>query len=474
MIWLNYLLSGEPFTMSKKPIDEGRRTTLKAAAGLGTIGIAGYAGASHGIRSGPRDVNLSATDRLWFAGLEHTALGDATLDTSTGSLVVSNIDSGGDDGVSVAVGETEGHMVQLPVDPSTIPTGASMVSRFFGSVDGSTGQHLATMHRTRVSEGFDILPDFSNVGTDTYTLTLYNDGTKVFEGSGFSTETTVKQDTKTESEWCAIIPIYVYCKTVDDDEAVVVTPDGDEYVADRFEFSPDSLSVESMTLTGVEITAADIDQFQIDDETVRVFGRPHAALGDAHIHPENDGTQLTVDNIDGVGDDGVSARLDGVKSYTATLDPVTFDVTDASLKTSATGILSGTPDSSLGRSSLTNTGDQLQATTDFSAVGSDTTRVEVFDNGEKVGETTVPSGDVGVIESIIPIDICGKLPPNPPCFLWRGPYTATFTASDGTSFVGNDFRFLAADADETFEGLNSFDIRAANVDSFTQVDETTE
>jgi hypothetical protein len=182
---------------------------------------------------------------------------------------------------------------------------------------------------------------------------------------------------------------------------------------------------------------------------------------------------LTVDNVDGGGDDGVSVRLDDVERYTATFDPVELDATDASLSTSATGILSGTPNSSLGRSSLTNTGDRLQATTDFSAVGAENMRVEVFDDGEKVGETTVPSGDVGVIDPVIPIDICGKLPPHPPCFLWRGPFSATFIASDGTSFTGNDFRFLADDADATFEGLSAFDIRAANVGSFTQVDETT-
>lgn len=462
--------------MSKNPIDEHRRTALKAAAGLGTIGIAGYAGASRGI-GGPRDVTVSTTDRLWFAGLEHTALGDATLDTSTGSLVVSNIDSSGDDGVNIAVGETNGFMHTTTLRPSSTPAGAFRTVATTGIVDGTAGQPAGSLETTRLADesGYALQPDFSPLGSDGYTLRAYADDALVFEGGPYEAPTQYRVDIDIDIEICRRGWLDWYIDIEIDitvEKSVVVAPDGNRVEANKIEFEPAGTTATG-TLTNVDIVAADISQFEIYDESVEAFGRPHAAVGDAHILPENDGTQLTVDNIDGGGDDGVSVRLDGVERYTATLDPVTFDVTDASLGISATGILDGTPDSSLGTSSLTNTGDRLQATTDFSAVGSDTTRVEVFDNGEKVGETTVPSGDIGVIESIIPIDGCGKLPPNPPCFIWRGPFTATFTASDGTSFVGNDFRFLAADADKTFEGLNSFDIRAANISSFTQVDETT-
>lgn len=465
--------------MSKKPIDEHRRTALKAAAGLGAIGVAGYAGASRGIDNGPRGVNASATDRLWFAGLEHTALGDATLDTSDGSLFVSNIDSRGDDGVSIDVGETNGFMHTTTFRPGSTPAGASRTVATTGIVDGTEGQPAGSLETTRLADesGYALQPDFSAIGSDSYVLRAYDDDELVFEGGPYEAPTEYRVDIDIDVEVCrrGWFKWYVRIEIeITVEKSIVVAPDGNRFEANKIEFEA-ATTTATGTLTNVDIVAADISQFEIYDESVEAFGRPHAALGDAHIYPQNDGTQLTVDNVDGNGDDGVSVRLDGVKGYTATLDPVELDVTDASLNTHATGILDGTPDSSLGRSSLTNTGGQLLATTDFSAVNSENVRVEVFDDGEKVGETTVPSGDVGVIDQIIPITDCGKLPPepNPPCFLWRGPYRATFTASDGTSFVGNDFRFLAADADATYEGLNSFDIRAANVDSFTQVDEST-
>ena len=143
----------------------------------------------------------------WVSGLV-----DAHLDArASGGLRVSNLGSSGQDGVSIDLGsgasevqaQLSGHIT--PGENGGIIKLESQVGS--GELDGVSAQESAG--------DWSFTPDFSQLGSQTYTLELYEQGQLVFQQSGMSgpavttaawalfyKKTTQHPDGSTTSEWC--------------------------------------------------------------------------------------------------------------------------------------------------------------------------------------------------------------------------------------------------------------------------------
>jgi hypothetical protein len=420
-------------------------------------------------------------ERTTFAGLTHVALGQADLTADGGTLTVSNIGSSGQDGVAIDLGEADGFITGLPVNPALMPAGASMMSQFRGTVDGAVHQPIGAIGLVRSANGVSALPDYSPVGAPTYTVDIYNGDALAFSGSGFSgpefeIQTDVAFDIDCECDWFELKWSWTF------EFEVTFASSGGAFVnGDRIVFTPDMPTVSSAVATEVSMVAAGMPAFIIHDEALRLFDVANRATGQAEMDATPD--QLTVSNIGSSGQDGVSIDLDdvigptGQDGFMCALAPLPLTnwEPDGLVRVSAVGVLSGTADSPLGSATVqyrTGPDSFFDIATNLAPVGAMNTRVEVYSGGLPVGTAVVPDGLVGTLgnagDGLPQLSGCGKLPPDPPCFILVFDRDGIFTPIGGLRdpLVGDELRLLADDATGAIDRLGGFAIAAADVAEF--------
>ena len=135
------------------------------------------------------------------------------------------------------------------------------------------------------------------------------------------------------------------------------------------------------------------------------------------------------------------------------------------------GGVSGSP---LGDCLILNVAGSLQLFADFSPIGSDIVRVEVYDRGQLSGSYDVVN-QVGLpLGTIVPgaaglnINKCGKLGDllGPPCFFacTEAPFTLL---GGGQVLVGDDLRVLAVSAPAPIVSIDAFELMGQGLDDFT-------
>ncbi|MCP3960710.1 MAG: hypothetical protein GY719_22935 [bacterium] len=108
---------------------------------------------------------------------DYQPLGNANLDFLDDGLVVSNIGSSGQDGVSIDLGEAIGWDAEwLPIDLASLPAGATLRQTIVGELDGQPGQSIATLETVNTGAGVELRTDFSALGTTTHTIAAFLDG----------------------------------------------------------------------------------------------------------------------------------------------------------------------------------------------------------------------------------------------------------------------------------------------------------
>jgi hypothetical protein len=93
-------------------------------------------------------VLLAGFASSFFFGLPHTPLGNATLglDPSSGELVVSNLGSSGQDGVSIGLGGVTGFRAAVDIGPQgELPPGAIFQMDAFAPAPVASGQSQKTL-----------------------------------------------------------------------------------------------------------------------------------------------------------------------------------------------------------------------------------------------------------------------------------------------------------------------------------------
>jgi hypothetical protein len=123
-----------------------------------------------------------------YGGLPITELGDATFIASGTNIVITNLGSSGQDGLSFALPASQA-LVDLEfqeMDPSnSLPIGAYFQQQLIGTGNGITNGVLATVTYTKAgTSNYSISADFSPLGAPSYTVEAYLQGSQVGSQTG--------------------------------------------------------------------------------------------------------------------------------------------------------------------------------------------------------------------------------------------------------------------------------------------------
>lgn len=466
----------EPTERSDR-IELARRTVLKGAAGLGTAGLAGSAGVG---------TAGAVVNRGWGWGLDHTALGDAELAFEDDALVVSGVDDG-ESGVNVSLGESQGVTVDTTLDWE-VPVESYREFRTRGVVDGEPGVDLGLLRSVRVDspDGFGFEPTFENLGSESYTFEVYDEGELVGRQEGavdpaYIPDREPRLDIVIKIIWTDAGPIVVIVVVGLLDP--IIGPRMNEYVGDEIRLVPEDVEVVPDAVTDLDVVGAGREQFTIHGEAVHALGNPHRQRGNARLHPTDSGEALDVTNVGESGTHGVAVGTGGDPRADLTLRDFDLTEAEASATFDARGTLDGTPDALLGSASVTNVGGEFEVAADFTHLGTDAVRVEGFVDGEKTGETTGEAGVLGYVGGVDLVGWCGSdgdpWPPDdpePPIGLHFKfgdgepvPIPAEF--ADGTEFEADELRFSPLEPDAEVTAVSEFGLGAARVGDFAVVDE---
>lgn len=214
-----------------------------------------------------------------YKGLEHTPLGAATLTLIADTLVVGNIGSSGDDGVSSDVSRpppdrtlTWGFETTDTLDPAVLPTGAFRRVTLIGEIDGVPGQVAGQTTIEDVGGSLRLTPDFSSLGSSAVTINLFLGGELVGQVTGYSGPG-IQID---EAFGSTITETYMWRRNGSLKSCTIITTGAHEVqviggpsaLVDKIEVIPEGATALLNTLTNVTIEAADLPSITITDETV--------------------------------------------------------------------------------------------------------------------------------------------------------------------------------------------------------------
>lgn len=347
-------------------------------------------------------------------GLSHRPLGQAELSvTGAGSLQVSNLESSGIDGVTIELGETAGVIPEIEFAPEDVQPGAVLVAETFGTVDGVPGQRAGTMTVQEVDSRVILTPDFSALGSDTYTMVLMRDGVEVFSQSGMSgpAGSLPTQLSARRSKICCRVLLYSFpIGQGKDREPIPFSLSPTTTILTDNIFFQHANTDRVSAFSALNVQTIGITKFNIIDEEISVFGPflEHRALGGAAL-VANNGT-LVVSDIDSAGGSyGVSIDVaQPIPSNSQVLtwafdspdDPTTLP-NGASRVTSLFGVVGSQRDQLTAQTRFERIGDVIRRSADFSFVGSQTQTIELY-LGENLVAKTVGYAGPGIDYFISP------------------------------------------------------------------------
>lgn len=440
------------------------------------------------------------TLRVWtcppptpFGGLPHRALGNAQLARDAqGGLVVSNLGTGGTDGVRIELGQSEGWGFAIDaLDPATAPPGAFRQWAMRGVVDGVADQHAWTeRHEVAVTgqeKAVRVLLDSSPLGATRNEVYVYDGPRLVFHGAfpngelyRFISTEPVPPPLSLRAQWdatCVVIvkndPLRWNVKMAD---GRVIS----QY--DRIETYAENPTSSFGARTAVESTASGTSQVTISEEVLVLHGQPFRAVGEATL--EAAGDHLTVSNLGTAGDRGALidfGRAQEAGVDLAPLDPRGTAPAGAFLEAEAIGAAGGTAGRGLAKIRAVKGNSsgipQLAVAADFSSLGEAGQRIEVWNEGIRVAEVTAPAGAEVRAQSlnvivIWPIAVAADSEPGGSAgfaLTWAG--DVAFDLPGGTEATGDELRIRAEGSALTaIDNLSGLALRAARLTEITVLD----
>lgn len=456
-----------------------------------------------------------------YFGFDHAPLGSALLNQAPdGKLMITNIGSSGNDGVSIDAGTTRGIALDLDLGPrGMLPPNLELNL----SVHQDADQRACNLRIVGTGDGR------ASIGLHTdgkapwsVTVTLIENGqiVETAQHQGQIPEFLLNGDFGTapgeeglrfefvQSDWgyswtisSKATPLIIEHTTSGPRPAkrVIITINGlppGEPVIDRVHVQGSNLPGGTLAIAGESIPLpmpyADEDGFGDLHFSAVALGTALLGSGDpcagcleccvTFAGSLDAPTAWRVEKLGSSGEDGVEIRtsgggigenspgVPGVSFRTSPIDLADFGDT---LRFDASGRLSGTPGQPLGFISLTNAGPVL-LDADYSAVGSDHVRIVVFNHGAPAGFVDVAGGTGVPVAEILPtgpsvrVSKCGKRGGigQPPCFVMCTPEPVIVIAG-GQVMFGDDIRVLAMNASGSVDALESFGITGAGLEAFT-------
>jgi hypothetical protein len=335
-------------------------------------------------------------------GLVHTAIGTATLDVKSDRLVVSNIGSSGQDGVSVDLGQAAAWDAHWqPLDPTgELPVSASVQSEIFGAAGTTSNGLLGSWKMTKADAGrYEVTANFSPLGASSVTLEVYNGTTLMARLTGQSQDGVLANvnGCVDDDHWGNPTPSGPYglpgrwggaltfldTRTFDfgsgitaQGDRLVILPEGGSTVS--------SLSQNRLLISGVlHIT--------VDEKRLSVLhaGFLHGSLGQAGLNVA-DG-KLTVSNIGSSGMDGVEIHLGSTASHAHNLY-YQIPEGDGTLSFTGLGMVGTQPDQPVCTATREFVGTTERLGFDYSAIGAATYTLRIYNGKQLVHESPNHSG----------------------------------------------------------------------------------
>ena len=410
--------------------------------------------------------------KKYYAGLPVEPVGQSQLgEDANGNLLISNIGSSGNDGATFALGETQALTMESADLLSDMPIGSYMQSQSFGRIGGVPGSPAGGFRISRAADGRTTFePDFNAIGSPTFHLGFYLDGTPVNLQGGLSGNTlswapgnlrlTIKCSWKLGIWLIHTVTGNFLLRVGDQDVGIgntlVVTAENPTQTVE---------SVSQAVLTGAMLPAMRVGAVSIDPGLLSGLDRtPVKSLGLASL--EAFANNLAVSNIGSSGQDGVSINLG--KALNAelsfdTMNPLNDLPHGANIRVTPTAFANN---QSVSLGSLTVSQSRVPnfpwepVTADFSAIGSPLQRVQIFDGNTPVADVSDFSGDVSASQS--PNRIGGLLPGFTAVF----PPSTTFKL--GMLMVqGDNIRITPLTSNVTPTYLTDFTVTAADMREFT-------
>lgn len=421
---------------------------------------------------------------LWFAGLQHTPLGQATLTMEGSHLGVANLGLTGQDGVSVALGDPEGHTTVLPVDPAALPLSAAVAWELRGPGD----EPRAGLVMSRTANGLELAPDFTPIGSASYTARIY-DGSRLvavqgnLAGPQLAMQFADALDLKCRSVWW---PSWKWGWSLAPTAGPARTPvrvpfvllaNGQTVEGTAVELVPDVLPELPFAGWRAAIRAMNLPEFRIADETLQISGLAHRALGQARLEALNP-QHLKLANLGASGQDGVSVEelpahmvnweghLQGLGLANDPANPVTDG---AWLELTARGTVNSLPDQIVSTVHHQDVGDRVQTQVELGPVApGPLSAVYRLGDGTTLAETNLPPGLWQTVSWPQKVSVSWRWWPLPPAIIdvdwgWLAPWAVV--TPGGLDILAQAVEVQAAPG-LAFDGYSSLALTASGVPEF--------
>ncbi len=374
---------------------------------------------------------LPTNSFLVYQGLLNESLGNASLTLSGNQLIVTNLGSSGQDGVTIAMPTNATGLVVnwQDLDPSnTLPVGAYIQSQAIGTANGITNGVLGTLTDTKgcaVCDGtnWGISADYSPMGVSNYTVQVFYEGILVAQatnqnGAVFATVNlppTGKdrgEDAGLSDHWPgpsgALLTLAGGTTSVPCDHLSITL---EPFISEQRRETDESD-------TGLQITASQVPEITITNENVSMVyqGLINTSLGNAALAVE--GTGLIVTNLGSSGQDGVSIAMPmpcGGEDEPPCITMLTNHLTGLTVNWQPLDVSNTLPvgayvqsqalfnTSVLGTLTATKAGtSNYVISADYSGQGASNYMVQAYYEGVLVGQTTVQSGGSAATVNIMP------------------------------------------------------------------------
>ncbi len=455
-------------------------------------------------------------DPLNIFGLPHTPLGQAQLDVDgNGNLVVGNIGSSGEDGVSVDLGQAQGFVAEVDFGQAGEWPPGTLFQLDTVAMPPPQGRPLCLLLREANGGQAQLFLDTSFFdGPDLMLLVeLLLDGVVVDSmvyrpNPGKPIAVGSIGSSGKDGLIIASLPALRPPGDTFETEMVslsgtlpqpIMLPPGGFVDADQIRITLTGLPDGTIlpTIMSLKMRAANLEtgHFAVFDEALGIFGLPNRAVGQAQMMgfdpDKGQPLQLIVSNIGSSGEDGVSVGVSdpgfGIIKAGLHMDIPDVPTAGAFLEAAAEGLNAEPfpiPVGSTRAINVMNLGMHVGLRVDFTPIGVETYTGQIYNMGELVAEVMGLSGPVAINETDLNLSAISQVRAraqnfgfSSPSFDWKITSVQTITLPDGTAVPGDQVVFIAeldGVAGFVIDSLSEVSLVAADVPSFTITDETIE
>jgi hypothetical protein len=431
----------------------------------------------------PPFLNTNLMQSLVYQGLTNTSLGHASLALSGSSEVISNLGSGGQDGVSIAW-PSYGSALTVSVQPfdisNTAPVGAFIQQQVVGSANGSNGV-LGSVAVTKLgTTNYAVTADFLPLGTSNCLVQAYLQGTLVGQATNNSGPPGIIVRCPdapwyydADVEYDLLGPTFTYGNpyitawtTGWPTGTEISISQGQTILSDHVFITP--IGAPGYTPTAFQLTASEVPAIVINSENASLVyqGLTNTSLGHASIALS--GSSEVISNLGSSGQDGVTITLSAGNNSAISLlpwDPTNALPTGAYLQSQLIGTAGSITNGVLGTTTCTKQGtSNYVISVDYSPLGASQCVVQVYNGATLV--TSVPGQNGGVASVSLPPWVCTINPD------LNNEWTKTvpITLSSGTTVMGTELRFVPRGGN-SISAVTADQIVAANIPSLTITNE---